>query len=262
MKMGIFTIMKLNFKSFGEGDPVIILHGLFGMLDNWQTIGKSLAENNMVYLVDQRNHGKSPHFDEHNYKLMAEDLAIFLEDNWIHKAHLIGHSMGGKTVMQFAADFGDVVEKLAVIDIAPKQSVRGHDEILAALTNLDLSKIEKRSDAEDALGQSIKDRGVMQFLLKNLSRKKEGGYRWKMNLSVLVEQYERILDPITFDEAFEGPCLFLKGERSRHIQADDEIMIKKMFPNVLIKEISDAGHWVHADKPKETTKALQEFLAT
>ena len=258
--MGNFTLMKLNFKTYGEGDPVIILHGLFGMLDNWQTIARSLAENNMVFLVDQRNHGKSPHFDEHNYKLMAEDLAAFMEDNWIHEASLIGHSMGGKTVMQFAADHEDMVEKLVVIDIAPKQSVRGHDEILAALTALELDNVDKRSEAEEMLGQSIKDRGVMQFLLKNLTRKKEGGYRWKMNLPVLAEQYERILDPIVYDHPFEGPTLFLKGENSRHINSDDEIMIKEMYSDVSIKQIDGAGHWVHADNPNDTKEALKQFL--
>ena len=251
----------LNYKTFGEGDPVIILHGLFGMLDNWQTIGKALAMNNMVYLVDQRNHGKSPHYDQHSYKLMAEDLATFMEEHWIHKAHLIGHSMGGKTVMQFAADFEDMVDKLVVIDIAPKQSKRGHDEILDALSGLDLSKIDKRSEAEASLSKSIKDRGVMQFLLKNLTRRKEGGYRWKMNLPILVSQYERILDPISFIEAFEAPTLFLKGEKSNYIQEDDEIMIKEMFSNVEIREIKNAGHWVHAENLKDTTSELLQFLA-
>jgi len=251
----------LNYKTFGKGDPVIILHGLFGMLDNWQTIGKELAAHYMVYLVDQRNHGKSPHFDEHSYKLMAEDLAKFMEENWIHRAHLIGHSMGGKTVMQFAGAFEDMIDKLIVIDIAPKQSQRGHDEILDALSSLDLSNIDKRSEAEEALSERISDRGVMQFLLKNLTRRKEGGYRWKMNLPVLVSQYERILDPITFKKPFEAPTLFLKGAKSSYIQKDDEKMIKEMFSNVKIKEIKDAGHWVHAENLEDTTLEIINFLA-
>ena len=126
--------MELNHKVFGEGDPVIILHGLFGMLDNWQTIAKKLAEDYMVYIVDQRNHGRSPRRDEISYPLMAEDLATFMESQWIHSAHIVGHSMGGKTAMQMAMDFEDMVETLTVIDISPTISTRGHDDVLLPCT--------------------------------------------------------------------------------------------------------------------------------
>ena len=157
--------MHLNFKEFGQGDPVIILHGLFGTLDNWQTIAKQLAENHTVYIVDQRNHGRSPHTDDHDYLCMAEDLRQFMEANWIFKAHIIGHSMGGKTAMQFAFDFPDMVDKLVVVDISPKAYPGSHHHIFDALLSLDLKNIDGRNDADIHLAQTIDDPGVRLFLI-------------------------------------------------------------------------------------------------
>ncbi len=136
--------MDLNYKTFGSGEPVIILHGLFGMLDNWKTMAKRLAEHYTVYIVDQRNHGRSPHTDEINYPLMAEDLRLFMENNWLYHAHLIGHSMGGKTVMQFALDNPDMTDRLVVIDIAPKAYTSNHDAIFDALLSVDISSLGSR----------------------------------------------------------------------------------------------------------------------
>ncbi len=159
--------MELNYKTFGQGSPVIILHGLFGTLDNWQTIGKQIAERHMVYLVDQRNHGKSPHTDDFNYPLLAEDLHHFMESQWIHEAHIVGHSMGGKTAMQFALDYPDMVDRLAVIDIGPKAYEGGHQEIFAAMLDLPIEQITTRQEAADFLEKRIPDEGVRLFLLKN-----------------------------------------------------------------------------------------------
>ncbi len=185
--------MELNYKEFGQGEPIIILHGLFGMLDNWQTIAKRLANDYWIFVVDQRNHGKSPHVNGLSYPLMAQDLKAFMDQHWIPQAHIIGHSMGGKTAMQFAFEYPDMVDKLVVLDIAPPANESGHGLIFDALHSVDLQKIETRIEADEKLAQKIKDYGVRQFLLKNLSRQKEGGYRWKMNLEAISNNYDNIL---------------------------------------------------------------------
>ena len=154
----------LNHKIFGQGDPIIILHGLFGMLDNWQTIGKKLAEDYMVVLVDQRDHGKSDHTDEFNYQVLAEDLRVFMEENWMHEAYIIGHSMGGKTAMQFAVDNPDMIEKLIIVDIGPKAYKAGHDTIFKALREVEIDKVKSREEVEESIAKYINDKGVRLFL--------------------------------------------------------------------------------------------------
>ena len=199
--------MELNYKSFGEGYPIIILHGLFGTLDNWQTIAKKLAANYSVYIVDQRNHGRSPHNAIFDYAVMADDLQVFMENQWIYEAHIIGHSMGGKTAMQFALTFPDLVNQLVVVDIAPKAYEGGHQAIFEALFSLDLSVIRNRKQADAILKEQVPDFGVRQFLLKNLTNDKKGGYKWKMNLPVIYQNYEQILAAINSEEIFENTKL-------------------------------------------------------
>ena len=252
--------MALNNKSFGQGDPIIILHGLFGTLDNWQTIAKKLAEEYMVYIVDQRNHGRSPHFDEMNYQLMAEDIKAFMEDNWIHHATVLGHSMGGKTAMQLAFDHPDVVEKLIVVDIAPKAYPGGHEIIFEALLALDVQSIENRKEAEAQLATRIEDSGVRQFLLKNLTRSKEGGYQWKMNLPSIHRHYQDILSPLENQQTFDEPTLFIRGGKSSYIQEEDYKVIQEIFPQATIETVAKAGHWVHAEAPSELLSLLLSFL--
>ena len=242
-------IMELNYNSFGQGDAIVILHGLFGALDNWQTIAKQLAEQYTVYIVDHRTYGRSPHRDEMNYRLMAEDLKEFMESHWMYKAHIVGHSMGGKTAMQFALEYPDMVDKLVVIDIAPKKYEDGHTDIFEALMGLDLEKMESRDEADDLLRKSIKDYGVRQFLLKNLSRSRNGGFQWKLNLPVIYDHYPDILAATTGDRPFEGRALFVKGSLSPYIQPEDEAKILELFPNARIETVTNAGHWVHAEAP-------------
>ena len=253
--------MELNFKSFGQGDPVVILHGLFGMLDNWQTIAKELAKHYSVFIVDQRNHGRSPHSEEFNYSIMAEDLRDFLESQWIYKSHIIGHSMGGKTAMQFALDNPEMVDRLVVVDIGPDQNTGNHSAIYDALLQVPIDTIQSRKEAEALLATHISDFGIRQFLLKNLSRRKEGGYRWKMNLPVLHTKYEEILKSIHGDQAFEEPTLFIKGGRSNYLQETDLPQIQHLFPAAEMHTVADAGYWVHAEKPKELLALVQSFLA-
>lgn len=253
--------MNLNFKEFGQGDPVIILHGLFGTSDNWQTLAKKLAENYSVYIIDQRNHGRSPHDDEFNYQVMAEDLKKFMEDNWMYSARIIGHSMGGKTAMQFATFYPDMVEKLIVVDIANEQYEGGHELIFEALLGLDIENTKSRKEADAFLQSKIEDFGVRQFLLKNLTRNKEGKYVWKMNLPIIHQNYQAILSKIEAEELFDGATLFVKGGLSKYITDTNFEQTKSLFPNAELVTIDNVGHWVHAEAPIELLKILEKFLA-
>jgi len=250
--------MILNFKSFGSGPPLIICHGLFGMLDNWQTLAKKWAEDFTVFIVDLRNHGKSPHSDDFSYALMAEDLVQFLESQWIYKAHFLGHSMGGKAVMQLALTEPDLVDKLVVVDIGVGENRAGHQRIFEAMLSLPLDTVTTRKEAEAHLAQFISEMGTRLFLMKNLTRNPAGGFRWKMNLSVLFEQYEEILAAMPV-EVFEGETLFIRGANSNYLPAEmDEAMLSR-FPKAKLQSIL-AGHWVHAEKPEELYLSVKEFL--
>lgn len=260
IQLETLSVLNLNFKSFGQGDPVLILHGLFGTLDNWQTIAKKLAEDHTVFIIDQRNHGRSPHDALHDYPSMAEDLRLFMEENWIHRASVIGHSMGGKAAMQFALDYPDMVEKLVVVDISPKAYVGNHHEIFDALLSLDLPKIKSRQDADDHLAKTIHEPGVRLFLMKNLTRRKDGSYALKMNLDALHRHYPDILAAIESEEVFDESTLFIRGGKSKHMTDGDEEMIHGLFPKAEIKAIENAGHWVHADAPNELLEMVREFL--
>lgn len=253
--------MELNFKSFGQGEPVIILHGMFGTLDNWQTLAKKLAENYLVYIVDLRNHGKSPHDDEFSYKIMANDVKEFMEANWIFEAAVIGHSMGGKVAMQLAYEYPDMVTKLVVVDIAPKKYVGNHQTIFEAMFALDLDTLESRTIADEQLATRIKEYGVRQFLLKNLHINKETAkYSWKMNLPVIYEQYQHILDHTLSGEPYDGETIFVNGAKSNYVNVEELPAYQKFFPHATIKTVADAGHWVHAEKPKELLVILNDFL--
>ncbi len=252
--------MKLNYKSFGQGEPVIILHGLFGTLDNWQTIAKQLAEDYMVFIVDLRNHGRSPHVDEHTYKAMADDIQIFLSENWIYGAHVIGHSMGGKTAMRLALDYPELVNKLVVVDMGIKENEPGHQAIFKALLGLDLENVTSRGEASAVLQKGIEDSGVRQFLLKNLTRKLEGGYEWKMNLSVIHAHYNDILEAIEHDDTFDNPTLFLRGGQSDYVLDEDFEAIQELFTDATLATIEKSGHWVHAAAPKDFLRIVRAFL--
>jgi len=252
--------MELNFKTFGEGEPVIILHGLFGMLDNWQTFGKKLAEHYQVFLVDQRDHGKSPHTSDFNYKLLADDLKDFIDQQELEKVKLIGHSMGGKTIMQFAMDYPDLIEKMIVVDIGVKQYKGGHEKIIEALQSIPVDTIASRSVADDILSKSIQDQGVRLFLMKNLTRNPEGGYRWKMNLDLLDNNYTEIMGWNLLDTYSQVPSLFVSGGRSGYILEKDHVGIFNVFPNADIQTVDGAGHWIHAEKPLELLNIVLAYF--
>ncbi len=252
--------MQLNYKSTGQGEPLIILHGLFGMLDNWQSVARALENHFTLYLVDQRNHGKSPHLDEHSYKLMASDLREFMLQQAIPQSNLLGHSMGGKTAMQFALDYPEMVTKLIVVDMGIKQYEGGHDTIFEALKSVELNTITNRQEADVQLSKYINSIGVKQFLLKNLTREPDGSYHWKFNLKALSENYDNILSSINSEIPFEGETLFIRGSLSDYIPDADWEAITKLFPMAKLETIQNAGHWVHADQPEALISAIRQFL--
>ncbi|HTA28454.1 MAG TPA: alpha/beta fold hydrolase [Bacteroidia bacterium] len=253
--------MKLFFRKLGNGKPLFILHGLFGSSDNWQTLGKQFAENYTVYFVDQRNHGRSPHSDEHSYQLMSEDLLELMNDENVDKAILMGHSMGGKTVMQFAVNHPGKVEKLVVVDMSPKKYPVTNLEIIQAMEKVDLDKVQSRKEVEEILSQDIKDVGTMQFLLKNLYWTDEQKLAWRFNLHSLKTNLRNVseITPMPIPP-LQMPVLFVKGGKSDHMFNADSRLIHEMFANAKIITIPEAGHWVHADKPKEFYEVMNDFL--
>jgi len=252
--------MQLYFREFGEGRPVILLHGLFGSSDNWYPIALRLAETFHVYALDHRNHGQSPHSAEMDYPLMAADVDKFCAAHGLEQARVVGHSMGGKTAMQLALHFPQRVEKLVVADMAPRAYTASHDKIFTALLALDLSSFQGRTQIEEALAPDIPNPVLRRFLLKNLGRTPEGGFFWKINLRDIAENYWRLREPVAGDSPYRGPTLFIRGGKSSYIQAEDEPLIHEWFPRSQIQTIAEAGHWVHADQPEEFFKLLINFL--
>jgi len=251
--------MKLFFRQQGQGQPLIILHGLLGSSDNWHSLGRLFGETFSVYLVDQRNHGQSPHSDEINYKLMTEDLEAFMRDNNITRANLIGHSMGGKTVMNFAVKNPTLVEKLIVVDIVPKYYVVRHDRLIEGMKAIPLDEITSRSEAEVILSGYEPDPAVRQFLLKNLTRDDEGKFKWRPNLHAIDEHLDEIGEGMVYPGAFNGQSLFVNGSKSNYFAAGDQELIKKIFPQAKFVSLN-TGHWVQAEKPQEFAETVLQFL--
>jgi esterase len=254
--------MQLNYQSYGEGHPLIILHGLFGSLTNWQTMSRELGQFYQVFAVDQRNHGDSPHSDSFNYQVMADDLKTFMQAHDLSSAYLLGHSMGGKTVMQFAMTYPEKVDKLIVADMAPKEYAPEHDEIFEALHSLDLNMFSSRKEIDAALAQKIGNRVVRQFLLTNVTRDDSGAFKWKMNLDAIYKNYDQVNKRLETNRTFEKPTLFIRGERSDYIQEEDTAIIKQLFPHSKIVTVAGAGHWVHVEAPEEFSRLVIDFLGT
>lgn len=255
-----YQTMQLHFKESGQGRAVILLHGLFGSGENWHPIALRLAEKFHIFALDHRNHGQSPHSAEMDYLLMAGDVNRFMAVRGLETAAVVGHSMGGKTAMQFALQFPQRVEKLVVADMAPRAYVPVHDKIFAALLALDLPSFQTRPQIEETLAPKIPNLVLRQFLLKNLGRDATGKLFWKINLRGLAENYLKLGEPISALATFVKPTLFIRGGKSKYIRAEDEPHIRELFPQAQIQTISSAGHWVHADAPTEFLRRLLEFL--
>ena len=252
--------MKLFFRELGQGQPFIILHGLMGSSDNWLTQAKMLSNEYKLYLVDQRNHGQSPHSNDFDYKILANDLRDFINDNSIQNPIVLGHSMGGKTAMNFAIANPNLLDRLIIVDIAPKPYPIHHDSIVEGLKAIPIETLKTRNEADEILSQYVPEPDVRQFLLKNLSRKPEGGFTWKINLPVIDKNLELISADIQFPGSYSGQSLFIRGASSRYVKDEDRARIKDLFPNSTLITM-DTGHWVQAEKPQEFVEVVRNFLA-
>ena len=254
--------MKLFFREFGTGQPVILLHGLFGQSDNWVTVGRRIADQFHVYIPDQRNHGQSPHTSIHSFPAMADDLAEFIEEHSIENPILIGHSMGGKVAMTYALENLGLVKKLVVIDISPRKYPERttHTQVISEMMRIDLENIATRTEVEKILDARISDSRVRMFILKNLYYKIHGKLAWRLNLEAINQSMDLLFDGISSENQYTGPTLFIRGGKSDYVLDSDFPLIKSMFPEVIIKTISGATHWVHADAPEELCYLLSGFL--
>lgn len=252
--------MKLFYRAFGNGDPLIILHGLFGSSDNWQTLAKKFAEDFRVFTVDLRNHGRSFHHDEFDYDVMMHDVENLINDIGLEKVSLMGHSMGGKLSMNYTLNHPEKVENLIVVDIAPRRYQVLHDGIIKALKSLNLSEFEKREEVDTALSDMLQNFSVRQFLLKNLVRKSKGGFYWKINLDVIDRNIQNLVAEINSEHPYNGNTLFIAGDKSDYIRPVDEEQILELFPSAKIKYLPGTGHWVHAQAPELLYKTVIDFL--
>lgn len=263
--------MELFFRKEGKGPALVIVHGLYGSSDNWVNIGKRLAEKHTVFMIDQRNHGRSPFADSHTYDELKNDLAEFFENNNIEKATILGHSMGGKVAMWFAADFPEKVEKLIIADIAPKNYLLLkedsqfylHRNILLAMMETDFARVQSRNDVDDFLAEKIDDEKIRQFLLKNIARDKTTHqYKWRVNAGVLYNYLEEIVGGVNIDWLDDRipisgyPVIFIRGMKSNYILSEDEKLIREIYPDASIVDIPEAGHWLHAEQPGKFLKAV------
>lgn len=263
--------MELYYRKEGEGPALIIIHGLYGSSDNWLNIGKKLSERYTVYLIDQRNHGRSGFASENSYDDMRDDLAEFFDKHSISSATVLGHSMGGKTAMWFAADYPEKVEKLVIADIAPKDYMQLknesqyhlHRNILLAMQEVDFSQVKKRTDVDDLLAEKIDNPRIRQFLLKSVGKdRKTHQYYWRVNAEVLYEHLDEIVGGVN-RQWFSGripisayPVIFIRGLESDYIKDEDKDLIREIYPDARIVDIPGAGHWLHAEQPRKFMKAV------
>ena len=251
--------MILNFRKMGEGPALVILHGVFGSADNWQSLGKVFAKNFTVYLVDQRNHGLSFHSDEFNYEVMTRDLLELCESEGLKKIKLMGHSMGGKTAMHFACLHSEIVDKLAVVDISPRAYPPHHHQIFAGFQSVDLTSLTSRKDADVQMSKEIGNMGIRQFILKNLRRDGDS-WGWKLNLKAIEKNASQIGMALPAAFKYDGETIFIAGSNSDYIKEADHDLIRDHFPNATVKVIEGAGHWVHAEKPMDLEEMVTDFL--
>lgn len=254
--------VSLSFSSYGtDGPPLLILHGFLGASGNWHTLARTaFAPHFRVFALDARNHGRSPHTGAFSYAEMAADVRDFMDAQGLSTAVLLGHSMGGKTAMQFAVAYPERTQALVVVDMAPRAYSPHHHAILEALNSIDPARLGSRQEADAALEPRISDWGVRQFLLKNLVARKSGGYEWAFNLPVLTAKYTEITRAVESEQPFPGPTLFVRGERSNYVQDTDEPEIRRLFPQAQIATVPDAGHWVHAEAPEALAEMVLMFI--
>jgi len=262
--------LKLSFRKFGEGKPLIILHGLFGSADNWNTLAKRYSQHFEVFVVDQRNHGLSPHHAIFNYKEVSNDLLKFLEDNYLDNVSIIGHSMGGKVAMQFAAEHANKINKLIVVDISPRYYKPHHQKVLNALHSINFDEVSTRKQAEEILNPMLNDIATTQFLLKNIywsddviEGTENKKLAWRFNLNGITNSIENVGSESpkpNYTDSQNLKVLFIKGANSNYIEDFDKKIIREYYSNAIIKTIENAGHWVQAEQPEIFFEITNSFL--
>jgi esterase len=241
--------MKLFHRTLGEGPPLLILHGLFGSSDNWQTHARIFAQTHTVYLVDLRNHGHSPHAAEMNYDAMAHDLFELIAELGLRDVRLIGHSMGGKTSMRFAQQYGFLIDRMVIADMGIKAYPPHHEQVFQGLFSVDVVHCPSRKEAEERLSAFVTDTGTIQFLLKNLYWKEPGLLDWRFNLDVLFHERARLMEALPHDK-IDTPALFLTGGKSHYVPDADHTSIREVLVNVQFECMENAAHWLHAEDPE------------
>jgi pimeloyl-ACP methyl ester carboxylesterase len=252
-------MMNLHFETAGAGPPLVILHGLLGSADNWRSMSRSLGAHYKVFAVDLRNHGRSPHSDVFDYDVMVADLWEFIQRQSLTGIRLLGHSMGGKVAMHFAIDNAEAVDKLVVLDTAPKPYESSQRDLLQALRTLDLTRYNSFGAVDGALAAQVPDAALRQFLVKNLARE-NGRLRWKIHLEALYRNYDKLARGLKPERPFDKPTLFIRGGRSNYVEDADMPLIRRIFPRAEMVTVPGTGHWVHVDRPAEFFAALVNFL--
>jgi esterase len=253
---------QLNHETLGnsKNPAAIIIHGLFGDKDNLKRLARELESDFFCVLPDVRNHGDSFHSNDMTYPSMAGDIIALADDLNLDSFHLVGHSMGGKIAMEVAMSAPKRVLSAVFADISPAAYEGTHDRIMEALCALDLSQVKSRGDADKQLSDAIAEKGVRQFLLKNLKRT-DDGYQWRLNLNALKECYSEISGAVS-ENTYDGKALFIKGGNSNYLTEKHEDAVKKRFSNASVKVIDDTGHWLHAEKPRIFNRLVRDFLTT
>lgn len=250
----------LHSQILGTGQPLLILHGYFGMSDNWKTLGNTFSKDFEVHLIDQRNHGRSFHEFEFSYDVLVEDLYNYIKHNNLEKIHLLGHSMGGKTAMLFACKYTELTDKLVIADISPREYQPHHNAILAGLNSVDFKIHNSRKLVDEQLKKYIPELGVRQFLLKNVYWREKGILDYRFNLDSLTKNNSEIGNALPKNKTFDKDTLFLKGENSDYLLPNEELIINNHFSKNSIIEIKNAGHWLHAENPKDFYNTVINFL--
>lgn len=250
----------LHSQILGEGKSLLVLHGYFGMSDNWKTLGNQFSKDFQVHLIDQRNHGRSFHTAAFNYDLLAEDIYNYIDFHQLENVYLVGHSMGGKTAMLFACKYPELVAKLIIVDISPKAYDPHHNAILAGLNSIDFTAQSTRGKVDAQLTKYIPEIGVRQFLLKNVYWREKGVLDFRFNLQSLTENNSEVGKALPANTTFSKPTLFLKGEKSGYIIPEEQIIINNHFPDNKVVTIKNAGHWLHAENPKDFYAEVCGFL--
>ena len=252
--------MKLHFHESGQGEPLILLHGLLGSHRNWLPLAEKFSVHFRVFALDHRNHGASPHADEFDYDAMVADVVEFMRGQKILRANFIGHSMGGKAAMRLAQLHPTAVQRLVVADMSVHEYPARYAAMLDAMLALDLTQFTQRNEIDTAIEPVVASKTMRQFLLKNVGRAAAGNLFWKPNLAAIRKNYDRIRGALPTAGQFDGPTLFIRGAKSDYVRASDLDLIRATFPRAELKTIEDAGHWVHSEAPTQFYELARKFL--